>query len=391
MSSAAWKAYDGTGVVELAAKHAVNAIRGPVPEVWGGDPGLSLWHPWLRWAVLLGAAAAGQRLAGCLGVAVAVALFATSCTLWWWREATGWLDTVLFMLADTMLPAVKYSTEVYDAADEESYAIWWCTRSRGATLWVAVPGGMSDGESNCQQSCMRAVAALPSTDACVFHMPGQGGTKIKARFGPGLCDTSYLMHFLQKLSAGGKYKCVIVIGLSAGGMVCPNLCSVAGKQSFSFKLRAVSLGGPDYIRHTFEDQSSTMYRLDIFFTLWFYVVTRRSGLVEMLPKEWSFPWRPTWDGYMKPASACAMSLGCDKPRNFEELEQEHFSGCARTVPPIPYLRIHGANDPVVRPRVLFEAGLRNIQTWWTPRGGHCGQWRTYPKLAAAISSWAQSC
>merc|ERR1740121_2654292 len=100
--------------------------------------------------------------------------------------------------------------------------------------------------------------------------------------------------------------------------------------------------------------------------------------------------RPTWDGYMKPAAAQAVDLGKKRVRTFEEMEIRDFSGCPRTKSPVPLLRVHAINDPIVRPQVLYEAGMHNVEFWWTARGGHCGQWLSYPKLAAAIASWSES-
>jgi len=375
--------------IDVLSSPELQTIKGPLPDTWGGDSGISAWPALIRWGILLLAVGRAWLVAGSIGAVLTILAFVALCALWWRDDATGWWDTIEFMISDTLLPAVEYTTDVHDASDGESYAIWWAARGRGDTLWMEVPGGMSDGSSNCQQTFVRPVMALPSTDVCVFHMPGQGGTKIKQRFGPGLCDTTYIVDFLQKMSAKGSYKSVVIVGQSAGGMVVPNVCTALGALSLNFRVCGVMCGSPDYIRHTFEDQSSWMLRLDIFFTLWYFLVTRRSGLTEMMPQSMQFPWRPTWDGYMKPASALAMSLGQDL-KSFEEFEDKDFCGCARAKLPLPVLRVHGVNDPVVRPRVLFEAGLGNVEVWWTRRGGHCGQWHRYPGLAAAIAAWAAS-
>merc|ERR1712217_582269 len=108
-------------------------------------------------------------------------------------------------------------------------------------------------------------------------------------------------------------------------------------------------------------------RLDVFFTLWFYFVTCRSGLIPRLPAQFSIPWRPTWAGYMKPASTAAMNLVATTKQTFENLENEHFSGFPRQRLSIPVLRIHGENDPIVRPEVLCVDGLERLEFWWTSR------------------------
>merc|ERR1712137_752491 len=302
-----------------------------------------------------------------------------------WQDLTGWWDTIMFMCSDTALPPIQYEREVLEASDGEDFAVWWARQAPSDRLWVLIPGGLNDGRASCQQSCCRV---LPhDDDVCVFHNPGRGDTRIKRRFGAGLANTTYMHEWLSNISKKHKYKTVVVIGLSLGGMSVPKLLRNIDTSSLSFQLFGVMVGSPDFIRHIFEDYSGWLMRLDVISTLGFYWTTCRSGLVQQLPKRFKWPWIPTWSGHMKPALEAAMALEIGKWTPFEKLENEQFSGFPRNSAKMRLLRIHSENDPIVRPEMLHRDGLASVEFWWTKRGGHCGQWRSNPRLAMQIVDW----